>query len=160
MSLENPCTFLLAKEKTSKRTFSINSELSQNHTEKQIMLFKTTVNWLFNDVWCYLVIAFFYWKIGVQQTVVSVYCIRKSFVLRLLSIFTWWETGPYIFFTTFYNILKSRRSLNFLRHCPIFLGRETNEFIEICNSPIGITLKPWIWLILLEIFHKNYFFCR
>ena len=26
------------------------SELSRNHTEKQIMLFKTTVNYLFNDV--------------------------------------------------------------------------------------------------------------
>ena len=30
--------------------FNTNSELSQNHTEKQIMLFKTTVNWLFNDI--------------------------------------------------------------------------------------------------------------
>ena len=36
------------------------------------MPFKTTVNWLFNDMWCYLVIAFFDWKIGIfQQTVVS-----------------------------------------------------------------------------------------
>ena len=26
-----------------------NSELSKNPTEKQIMPFKTTVNWLFND---------------------------------------------------------------------------------------------------------------
>ena len=40
-------------------------------TEKQIMLFKTTVNCLFNDIWCYLVIGCFDWKIGVfQQTVV------------------------------------------------------------------------------------------
>ena len=30
--------------------FNANSELSQNHTEKQIMHFKTTVNWLYNDV--------------------------------------------------------------------------------------------------------------
>ena len=35
LSLENPCTFLLAKEKTWKRIFNINSELSQNRTEKQ-----------------------------------------------------------------------------------------------------------------------------
>ena len=58
MSLENPCTFLLAKEKTWKRTFNINSVLSQNRAEKQIMPFKTTVNWLFNDMWYYLVSAF------------------------------------------------------------------------------------------------------
>ena len=64
MSLENPCTFLFAKEKTWKRTFNINSELSENRTEKQIMPLKTAVNWLFNDMWCYLVIAFLDWKIG------------------------------------------------------------------------------------------------
>ena len=41
-------------------------------TEKQIMPFKTTVDWLFNDAWCYLVAGCFDWKIGVvQQTVVS-----------------------------------------------------------------------------------------
>ena len=28
----------------------LKSELSQNRTEKQIMLFKTTANWLFNDI--------------------------------------------------------------------------------------------------------------
>ena len=36
------------------------------------MLLKTTVNCLFNDKWCYLVIGCFDWKIGVfQQTVVK-----------------------------------------------------------------------------------------
>ena len=71
MSLENPCTFLLAKEKTWKLIFNTNSELSQNRTEKQIMPFKTTLNWLFNDILCYLVIGSFDWKIGIfQQTVV------------------------------------------------------------------------------------------
>ena len=44
LSLENPFTFLLAKEKASKRIFNNNSKLSQNRTEKQIMPFKTTVN--------------------------------------------------------------------------------------------------------------------
>ena len=49
--------------------FNTNSELPQNRTEKQIMPSKTTVNWLFNDIWCYLVICYFDWKIGVfQQT--------------------------------------------------------------------------------------------
>ena len=43
MPLENPCTFLLAKEKAWKHIFNTNSELSQNRTEKQIMPFKTTV---------------------------------------------------------------------------------------------------------------------
>ena len=39
---------------------------------------KATVNWLFNDMWCYIVIAFFDWKIGVfQQPVVIIYCILK-----------------------------------------------------------------------------------
>ena len=38
---------------------------------KQIMPMKTTINCLFNDLWCYLVIDCFDWKIGVfQQTVV------------------------------------------------------------------------------------------
>ena len=56
--------------KTWNRIFNTNSELSQNRIEKQIMLCKTTVNWLFNDIWCYLVIGCFDWKIGVfQQTV-------------------------------------------------------------------------------------------
>ena len=58
LSLENP-NFSLPKEKTWKRIFNINSELSQNHTEKQIMPFKTTLNWLFNGIWCYLVTGSF-----------------------------------------------------------------------------------------------------
>ena len=28
---------------------------------------KTTLNWLFNDIWCYLFIACFHWKIGVAR---------------------------------------------------------------------------------------------
>ena len=42
----------------------------QNRTEKQIMSFKTTVNCLFNEIWCYLAIGYFDWKISIfQQTV-------------------------------------------------------------------------------------------
>ena len=73
LSLENPCIFLLAKEKTWKPIFNTNSELSQNRTEKQIILFKTTANCLFNDIWCHLVIGCFDWTNGLfQQTVVRV----------------------------------------------------------------------------------------
>ena len=69
--MENPYTVLLAKEKTWKCIFITNGELLQNHTGKQIMQFKTTVNCLFNDIWCYLFIGCFDWKIGIfQQTVV------------------------------------------------------------------------------------------
>ena len=57
MLLKNHCNFLLEKEKTWRRIFNANSELSQNRTEKQIMLFKTTVNWLFNDIQWKLPIA-------------------------------------------------------------------------------------------------------
>ena len=79
LSLENPCTCLLAKEKTWKYIFNTNSELLQNRTEKQTMSSKTTANWLFNDIWCYLFIAYFEWKISVfQQTVVRVYYILNT----------------------------------------------------------------------------------
>ena len=81
LSLKNAFTFLVAKEKTWKSIFNTNSELSQNRTEKQIMPFKITVNWLFNDIWCYLVIDCFDLKIGVsQQTVVRVYCTLNCYV--------------------------------------------------------------------------------
>ena len=38
LSLENSCTFFLAKEKAWKCIFNTNSELSQNRTEKQIVI--------------------------------------------------------------------------------------------------------------------------
>ena len=69
--MENPCTVFFAKAKTWKRIFNTNSKFSQNRTEKQIVIFKTTVDCLFNDIWCYLAIGCFDWKTGVfQQTVV------------------------------------------------------------------------------------------
>ena len=72
-----PCT----KETTWKRIFNTNSKLQQNRTEKQIMPSKTTLNWLFNDIWCYLFIAFFRmkrWPFSIK--VVRVYYIfRFSF---------------------------------------------------------------------------------
>ena len=50
----------------------------QTCTEKQIMPFKTPVNCPFNNIWSYLVIGCFDWKISIfQQTVLRVYCILK-----------------------------------------------------------------------------------
>ena len=83
MSLGNPCTFLLVKEKTWKRIFNTKRELPQNRTEKQIMPSKTTINRLFNEIWCYLIIACFEWKIDVfQQTVVRDYFTLKKLVIE------------------------------------------------------------------------------
>ena len=46
------------------------------------MSFKTAVNWLFNDIWCYLVIGCLDWKIGVfQKSVVRIY-----YILNLISL--------------------------------------------------------------------------
>ena len=59
--------FFLWKKRPEKAFLTLISELSQNRTEKQIRLFKTTVNCLFNDRWCYLVIGCFDWKIGVSS---------------------------------------------------------------------------------------------
>ena len=82
--MENACTFLLAKRKAWKRVFKTNSELLQNRTEKQIMPFKTKVNWLFTDIWCYLDIGCFHWKIFVsRQRVVRVYYILKGWYILL-----------------------------------------------------------------------------
>ena len=70
--------FCLQKKISEKGVFNTNSELPQNHTGKQIMPSKTTINCLFNDIWCYLFIIYLFmihcWKIGFfQQTVVRFY---------------------------------------------------------------------------------------
>ena len=78
LSLENPCTVLLAKEKTLKCVFNTTSELLQIRTEKQIMSFKATVNWPFTGIWRYLVIGCFDWKIVLfLQIFVKIYYIPK-----------------------------------------------------------------------------------
>ena len=72
-----------------------NTFLSQNRTEKQIMPSRTVINCLFNDIWCYLFIASFDWKIGyIQQTVVRGYHIlnerrlnRKPYYIYLSRLF-------------------------------------------------------------------------
>ena len=70
-----------------KRPKSMILTLIVNCTEKQIMSPKTAINWLFNDIWCYLFIACFDWKICVfQQTVISVYYILKCCCLIFLMV--------------------------------------------------------------------------
>ena len=71
-SLKNPYTFLITKEKIWKGIFNTNRALSQNLAEKQVIQFKTTVNWLFNDIGCYLATDNFDGKIGIfQRTVIG-----------------------------------------------------------------------------------------
>ena len=71
-----PLYLFTCERKDLKRIFNTNSETSQNRTKKQIMVFKTIINRLFNDTWCYLVIGYFDWKnVIFQQTVVRVYYI-------------------------------------------------------------------------------------
>ena len=69
LSLENLCNLFLAKERTWKRIFNANSELSQKCIEKD-MPFKTKVNWLFYDIWCYIVIGHFSCKTGIFERAV------------------------------------------------------------------------------------------
>ena len=79
------CIFL--KEKTWKRIYDTNSELSQNKTEKQIRSYKAIRNWLFNDISYYLFIACFDWKINVfQQLVIRVYYILKCCCVIFLMV--------------------------------------------------------------------------
>ena len=79
LSLENPCTFCLGKKRPENAFLTLIVNYCKIIQEKQIMLFKTSVNCLFNDIWCYLVISCFDWKIGIsQQTVVGVYCVFKA----------------------------------------------------------------------------------
>ena len=57
LSLENLCTILLARERTWKRIFTVIVNYHKIVQKKQIMPSKTPINWLFNDIWCYLFIA-------------------------------------------------------------------------------------------------------
>ena len=49
--------------------------------QKNKLSFKTAVNWLFNDIWRFLVIACIEWKIGVFQQIV----VRVYYILNLVT---------------------------------------------------------------------------
>ena len=78
------------------------TQKSQNCTEKQIMLLKTTVKWLFSDIWCYLVIGCFDWKIGVFSTnscrgfIVSLNIFAKELHHKCLTLFLIHHCQAYI----------------------------------------------------------------
>ena len=77
-------TTTLSNSYSTLSTLFNNSELSQNRSEKQIMPFKTTVNWLFNDIWRYLGTGYFDWKIS--ETIERVYYIHKGNIKQYSSI--------------------------------------------------------------------------
>ena len=45
-----PLCFFAGERKALKSIFNTNNELSQNHAANRVIPFKTTVNWLFNDL--------------------------------------------------------------------------------------------------------------
>ena len=100
--MENTCTFLLAKEKTWKRIFYTNSELSQNRTGKQ-MPPKTTVYWLFNMLFSLSLFWLKNWRFSVNSC--------KAFFNELLF--------PYA-------------NLSELNNFPWLRGKEVNYFAQIC----------------------------
>ena len=64
--------FCLQKKRLENAVLTLIVNFRKIVQKKKMMPFKTTVNLLFNDIWSYLVIACFDWKIDVfQQTVGS-----------------------------------------------------------------------------------------
>ena len=66
LSPEKLCTLLLVKKKRPENAFLILTVNYHKIVQKNIMLFKTTVDCLFNDIWCYSVIGCFDWKTVVR----------------------------------------------------------------------------------------------
>ena len=77
LSLENPCTFLLRKEKNWKPIFNTNNFL-KIYTEKQFALSKTSLNWLFRGIGCYLAIGCFDSKIQSDSIKFNLTCLCKG----------------------------------------------------------------------------------
>ena len=144
MSLQNPCNFLLTKESTWKCIFNTNSELSQNRTVKQIMLFKTTFNWLFNNIWYYLVIGSFDWKI------ISFLWATVRGLLYPLYLFRSGRT----FIKKHWNASRSNNTiLNIKKY--IFRSIRTN-FHGFCKKYTYFELKIFITLIIMKNIFDGY----
>ena len=144
----------LQKKKNWKRISNTNSELSQNRTEKQIIPFKRILNWLFNDIWCYLVIGCFDWKIGV-------FVLRG--LLHLIDLFdsmckfynSFKQTFPFLCASTscvtselairgwlwkFHRITRSFYKKNFYKQCQAEIGKISSKTSA---TPWGWTLAVW-----------------
>ena len=51
--------FCLQNKRPDNAFLKVTVNCRKNHTKKHFMPSKITINWLFNDIWCYLVIACF-----------------------------------------------------------------------------------------------------
>ena len=160
LSMKGASTFLLAKGKTWKHVFYTNSELWQKRTEKQIMLFKTTVKCLFNDIWCYLVIGYFDWKIGVFEHTVA----RVCYILKGKA-----ATSRCFMRNVFLNILKVSQKNNCLgvsfhkaqglRVCNFIKKRLQNSYFPVKFAKLIFEKHLWKLLpfigTLLEVPYFN-----
>ena len=152
---------MLVKEKIWKCIFDTNSEWYHNCTEKQIMPFKTTVNWLFNDIWCYLVIGCFNWKICIfQQTDVSVYYVLNFFMNWALNVgcmlfdtLKHHHTVAHFTFSIFGSMSRPRSlyvlflwSIFHFRcyfHCQWFYNIKTDALVYRTLFRISLTICEW-----------------
>ena len=69
--------------------------------KKRIMLSKTATNWLFNDIWCYLLIACFDWISACHKTK-----IRNE---TIFTTFNWWKAAWSCWYC--FNYIKSTYKL-------------------------------------------------
>ena len=75
---KTPVHFFLPKKRSENAILTLIMNYLKIAQKKQIMLSKTAINLLFNNIGCYLFSACFDWKVGVfQQTVVRVYYFLK-----------------------------------------------------------------------------------
>ena len=121
------------------------------------MPFETTVNWLVNDIWRYLVIGCFDWKIDVfQQTNVRVYYILKV-ILRFRQILKYFNAFVmvvillfFIFFkgTVEYIYIKNGVLNTFIGHILTVPFRRNNNWRQIYKR--NLNFNSW------KILSKNY----
>ena len=66
-------SFCLQKERPENTLLTLTVMIIKLYRKTNCAIQSNTINWIFNDIWCYLFIACFDWKIGIfQQTVVRV----------------------------------------------------------------------------------------
>ena len=103
------------------------------------MPFKATVNWLFNCLWCCLVIGCFDWKIYVfQQTVVSVYYIlnpelqlkdtESAIKSKLIDLFT--QLKGFKFVATLVLVFKKIESEDKTMYDPFYSNSKAELIIS------------------------------